>query len=71
MSLTLASPLALVTITKLAGLVGAGGGTGGNDGTVKTGLGNDVDLDGGVTLKTVSLLINCGARVLRRHTRES
>jgi hypothetical protein len=53
--LTLASPLALVTITELAGLVGAGGGTGGNDGAVKAGLGDDVDLDGGVSTGVVDV----------------
>ena len=37
---TLAAPLGLVTITELAGLVGTGGSTGGNDGTVETGLGD-------------------------------
>jgi hypothetical protein len=37
---TLAAPLGLVTITELAGLVGAGRGTGGNDGAVETGLGD-------------------------------
>lgn len=37
---TLAAPLALVTVTELAGLVGASGGTGGDDGAVKTGLGD-------------------------------
>lgn len=35
---TLAAPLGLVTITELAGLVGTGGGTGGDDGAVETGL---------------------------------
>ena len=53
--LTLASPLGLVTITELAGLVGAGGGTRGNDGTVKAGLGDDVDLDGGVSTGVVDV----------------
>jgi hypothetical protein len=37
---TLATPLGLVAITELAGLVGAGGSTGGDDGTVETGLGD-------------------------------
>ena len=37
---TLATPLGLVTIAELAGLVGAGRSTGGDDGTVKTGLGD-------------------------------
>jgi hypothetical protein len=37
---TLAAPLGLVAITELAGLVGAGRSTGGNDGTVETGLGD-------------------------------
>lgn len=47
---TLAAPLALVTVAELASLVGTGGGTGGNDGAVKASLGDDIDLDGGVTL---------------------
>jgi len=47
---TLAAPLALVTIAELASLVGTGGGTGGDDGAVKASLGDDIDLDGGVTL---------------------
>jgi hypothetical protein len=37
---TLAAPLGLVAITELAGLVGTGGSTGGDDGTVETGLGD-------------------------------
>jgi hypothetical protein len=37
---TLAAPLGLVAITELAGLVGTGRGTGGDDGTVETGLGD-------------------------------
>jgi hypothetical protein len=37
---TLAAPLGLVAITELAGLVGTGRSTGGNDGTVETGLGD-------------------------------
>ena len=53
--LTLASPLGLVTITELAGLVGAGGGTRGNDGTVKASLGDDVNLDGGVSTGVVDV----------------
>lgn len=53
--LTLASPLALVTITELAGLVGAGRGTRGNDGAVETGLGDNVDLDGGVSTGVVDV----------------
>jgi hypothetical protein len=51
--LTLAAPLALVTIAKLAGLVSTGGSSGWNDGAVKTGLGDNVDLDGGVTARVV------------------
>jgi hypothetical protein len=47
---TLAAPLALVTIAELASLVGAGGGTGGDNGAVKASLGDDIDLDGRVTL---------------------
>ena len=37
---TLAAPLGLVAITELAGLVGTGRSTGGNDGAVETGLGD-------------------------------
>jgi hypothetical protein len=48
---TLTTPLGLVSIAEFAGLVRAGGGTGGDNGAVKAGLGNDVDLDGGVTLE--------------------
>ena len=40
---TLAAPLALVAVTELAGLVGAGGSTGGDDGAVETGLGDYID----------------------------
>jgi hypothetical protein len=47
---TLAAPLALVTIAELASLVGTGRGTGGDDGAVKASLGDNIDLDGGVTL---------------------
>ena len=39
----LAAPLALVAVTELAGLVGAGGSTGGDDGAVETGLGDYID----------------------------
>lgn len=53
--LTLASPLALVTITELAGLVGAGGSTGGDDGAVEASLGDNVDLDGGVSTGVVDV----------------
>jgi hypothetical protein len=51
---TLASPLGLVAIAELAGLVGASGGTGGDNGAVKASLGDNVDLDGGVTLETLA-----------------
>jgi hypothetical protein len=51
---TLASPLGLVSIAEFAGLVRASGGTGGDDGAVKASLGDDVDLDGGVTLETLA-----------------
>jgi hypothetical protein len=51
---TLAAPLGLVAIAKLAGLVGASGGAGRNDGTVQAGFGDDVDLDGWVTLNDMS-----------------
>ena len=52
---TLASPLALVTITELAGLMGAGGGTRGDNGAVEAGLGDNVDLDGGVSTGVVDV----------------
>jgi hypothetical protein len=61
--LTLASPLALVTITQLTSLVRAGGSTGGNDGTVEAGLGDNVDLDGGVSTGVVDVAgVNLGDR---------
>lgn len=56
---TLTTPLALVTIAELASLVGTGGSTGGDDGAVKASLGDDVDLDGGVTLETSQYSVNC------------
>jgi hypothetical protein len=46
----LTTPLGLVSIAEFAGLVGAGGGTGGDDGTVQTGLGDNVNLNGWVAL---------------------
>lgn len=51
---TLATPLGLVAIAEFAGLVGAGRGTGGDNGAVEAGLGDNVDLDGGVTLAEVN-----------------
>ena len=51
---TLTIPFGLVSITEFAGLVRAGGGTRGHNGAVKAGLGDDVDLDGGVTLGPMS-----------------
>jgi hypothetical protein len=48
---TLTAPLGLVSITEFAGLVGASGGTGRNDGTVQAGLGDNVNLDSWVALK--------------------
>ena len=63
---TLATPLALVTIAELASLVGAGGGAGGDDGAVKASLGDDVDLDGGVTLKMKSASCQLVAGQVRR-----
>lgn len=50
--------------------MGTSGGTGGNDGAVEASLGDDIDLDGGVTLKMVSI---CQLPVpgLSGHTRES
>ena len=50
----LAAPLGLVSIAELAGLVGASGGTGGDNGAVEASLGDDVNLDGGVTLETLA-----------------
>lgn len=52
---TLAEPAGLVTVTELASLVLAGGSTRGNNGAVKTGLSDDIDLDGGVTARVVDL----------------
>lgn len=51
---TLTTPLGLVSIAEFASLVGASGGTGRHDGTVKAGLGDDVDFDGRITLEIVS-----------------
>jgi hypothetical protein len=51
---TLASPLGLVSIAEFAGLVGASRGAGGDDGAVEAGLGDDVNLDGGVTLEALA-----------------
>jgi hypothetical protein len=56
---TLTAPLALVTIAKLASLVGTGRGTGGDDGAVEASLGDDIDLDGGVTLQPSKYTVNC------------
>lgn len=53
---TLATPLGLITIAELASLVGTGGGTGRNNGAVEASLGDDIDLDGRVTLQGVSVL---------------
>jgi hypothetical protein len=47
---TLTTPLGFVSIAEFAGLVGAGGGTGRDDGTVQTGLGDNVNLNGWVAL---------------------
>ena len=54
----LATPFGLVSIAELASLVGASGRTRRNDGTVKPGLGDDVNLDGGVALEAVSSVVN-------------
>lgn len=51
---TLTAPLGLVSIAEFASLVRAGGGTGGDNGTVKASLGDNVDLDGRVALEKVS-----------------
>lgn len=51
--LTLSAPLALVTVAEFACFVGAGRGTRWDNGAVEAGLGNDVDLDGGVTTRVV------------------
>ena len=65
---TLATPLGLVTIAEFAGLVGAGGGTRGDNGTVEAGLGDNVNLDGGVTLSQVSNEATI-ARIMSSYTR--
>jgi len=46
---TLSSPLGLVTISELAGFVLASRGTRGNDGTMQSSLGDNVNLDCRVT----------------------
>jgi hypothetical protein len=51
---TLTAPLGLVSIAEFASLVRAGRGTGGDDGAVKAGLGDNVDLDGRVALESMS-----------------
>lgn len=62
-SLTLSTPLALVAIAELAGLVGAGGSAGWDNGAVKAGLGDNVDLDGGVATRVVDgACVNLGDR---------
>jgi hypothetical protein len=53
---TLATPLGFISIAEFAGLVGAGGGAGGDNGTVQAGLGDNVDLDGRVALMDVSIV---------------
>jgi hypothetical protein len=53
---TLATPLGLVSIAEFAGLMGAGGGAGRDNGTVQAGLGDNVDLDGRVALMDVSIV---------------
>ena len=55
MLLTLSAPLALVAIAELARLVGAGGCARGHNGAVQAGLGDDVDLDGGVATGVVDV----------------
>jgi hypothetical protein len=50
--------------------VGTGGSTGGDNGAVKTSLGDDIDLDGRVTLDVVSTLSGADI-VMGRPTRES
>jgi hypothetical protein len=50
---TLTTPLGLVSIAELAGLVGASGCAGRDDGTVQAGLSDDVDLDGRVATRVV------------------
>jgi hypothetical protein len=56
---TLTTPLGLVSITELASLVGAGRGTGGDDGTVQTGLGDNVNLNGWVALVSSVWVMAC------------
>jgi hypothetical protein len=50
---TLTTPLGLVSIAELAGLVGASGRAGGDNGAVQAGLGDNVDLDGRVATRVV------------------
>ena len=52
--LTLASPLALITIAELARLVRTGRRAGGHNGAVKAGLGDNVNLDSRVTLEMLA-----------------
>lgn len=53
--LTLASPLALVSVAELTCLVRAGRCAGWHNGAVQAGLGDDVDLDGGVATGVVDV----------------
>lgn len=65
LSLTLATPLALIAITEFAGLVGAGRSTRGHNGAVKAGLSDNVDLNGGVTAGVIDRAgVNLGDRHL-------
>jgi hypothetical protein len=55
---TLSTPLGLVTVAELDSLVLTGRGTGGDDGTVKASLGDDIDLDGGVTCASTTISVS-------------
>lgn len=52
---TLAAPLALVSVSQLAGLVATGGGTRRYDSAVQASLGDDVDLNGRVAAGVVDI----------------
>jgi len=52
---TLTTPLGLVSIAEFAGLVRASGSAGRNDGTVQAGLSDDVNLNGWVALRVMSV----------------
>ena len=70
---TLATPLGLVAITELTGLVGASRGTRGHNGTVQASLGDNVNLDGRVALQQVSSAARGGSGgvIIRESRRQS